>query len=178
MVKRKGAFQLSLGFIVAVVFAVILLTLAITWVNQIMGQIGVLTDDLTQQASEKLKETFAETDQRFSIWPDEYALSRGHALKMLAGIINREPDSDRHEYSILVVSNNQKEEWIDDSAYINQRFSVQFNKILEIPITITPTPDAQSGTYTFWVYACIDLSTCTEDNYNYESPQHIRITLE
>ena len=39
---------MSLGFIVAIVFAVVFLSLAVVWVNQFMGQISPLTDDLIQ----------------------------------------------------------------------------------------------------------------------------------
>ncbi len=174
----KAAFQLSLGFIVAVVFAVILLSLAITWLNQIMGDIGGLTNDLTQKASQKLDDIFSETDQTFAVWPSEYTVKRGTTLKTLVGIINRQPDSQEHDFSIYVKSNNNVDDWIDKSAFENERFTVQFNKDLKIPITITPKRDAPKGTYTFWIYACIDTSSCSDSNYNYESPQYIRIILE
>ena len=103
MGKRKGAIQMSLGLIVAVVFAVVLLTLAITWIQGMIGDITQITHDLTKQAETKLRDTFAETSTNFAIWPTNYDMKTGETVKLLAGVKNNAPDSQRHDFVINIV---------------------------------------------------------------------------
>ena len=69
MVKRnqKGAIELSLGFIVTVVFAVVLLSLAIMWVRGMFGNIDIIAVDLTRQAQDEISATFSETTKPTSL---------------------------------------------------------------------------------------------------------------
>ena len=101
--SKKGAFDLSLGFIIIVVFAVVLLTLGITWLRGVVTGVTGLTDDLTQQASTKLQETFQQSSQNFALWPPSWSLERGKGIKMSAGIKNNAPDSQNHMFVINVV---------------------------------------------------------------------------
>lgn len=66
---RKGAIQLSLGFIVMIVFAVVLLSLAIVWLRGMMESISGLTETQIANAEAELAEVF-ETQQTV------FALSR------------------------------------------------------------------------------------------------------
>lgn len=100
---RKGAIELSLGFIVAVVFAVVLLSLAILWLNNLFPQLFSITDDLTQQAQSKIQETFQQTQNNFAIWPSKYDLVRTRELKMSAGIKNDAEDGQDHQFVINVI---------------------------------------------------------------------------
>ena len=84
--ERKAAFQMSLGFIIAVVFAIVLLSLALTWLRGTIENIIGLTDDLTQQAQAQLRESFTSTATSFAVWPNQYNLNPGKGLKMSAGI--------------------------------------------------------------------------------------------
>lgn len=181
MAKKKAAIQMSLGLIVAVVFAVVLLSLAITWISDLIAQITKITDDLTAEAHEKIKEIFSQTDQRFAIHPQEWTLDRGHELKLLAGIINKEPDSLEHTFTVNVIpTRTEIASWVDDTEF-KIPLKAQFNKVVEFPITITPASGAPAGTYVFYVIACIDkaFEQCSDtDSQNYESPQYLRITLK
>jgi hypothetical protein len=180
---RKAAIQMSLGFIVAIVFAVVFLSLAIVWVNQFMGQISPLTDDLIQDARVQIRDTFSKTDTYFSVYPQEWDLARGKTLNMLAGVINKESDSQTHNFVINVISTKPDETagWIDDSEFRMVQ-PVPFSQIGEFPITITPESSAPAGTYTFYVIACIDpisLEKCsTMEDQNYQSPKYFRINLD
>ena len=100
---RKGAIELSLGFIVAVVFAVVLLSLAILWLNNLFPQLFSITDDMFQQAQTKIQETFQNSQNNFAVWPPKYDLARGRELKMAAGIENDASDSDTHRFVINVI---------------------------------------------------------------------------
>ncbi len=181
MADKKAAIQMSLGFIVAVVFAVVFLSLAIVWVNQFMSQITPLTDDLIKDARVKIRDTFSKTDTRFSVYPQEWDLARGRTLNMLAGVINRESDSQTHSFVINVIPTKpETATWIDDSEFRLVQ-PVPFSDVGEFPITITPDRSAPAGTYTFYVIACMDKSfeQCTTmDDQNYQSPKYFRITLE
>ena len=70
---RKGAIELSLGFIVTVVFAVVLLSLAIVWLNSIFPTLFGITDDLFQQAQTQIQETFQKEYQgKRTYWESDY----------------------------------------------------------------------------------------------------------
>ncbi len=176
----KAAIQMSLGFIVAIVFAVVFLSLTIVWVNQFMSQITHTTDNLIGQAEVEINDVFATTDTKFSIYPKEWTLERGHELKMLAGVINREADSKSHNFVVNVIPTKPETAgWIDNSEFKLVQ-PVPFNNIGEFPITITPT-GATSGTYVFYVIACIDATygqCSTMEQQNYQSPKYFRLTLK
>jgi hypothetical protein len=184
---RKAAMQMSLGFIVAIVFAVVFLSLAVVWVTQFMQSITPLTDDLIQDARVQIRDTFSRTDTKFSVYPQEWELDRNRVLKMLAGLINKEADSTTHRFVVNVITTPNEYD-VDTESWINRgEFSVQqpvpFNSVGEFPITITPG-SARTGTYTFYVIACMtdadDYSgRCEEmEDQNYDSPKYFRITLK
>jgi hypothetical protein len=185
----KGAIQMSIGFIVAIVFAVILLSLFITWMQGFFGQITVITEDLTQEASIKIKDTFKNTDSNFAVWPNEWTMDRGTELKLLAGIKNNAPDTQSHYYMINVLApaghpqESLMNSWVDRTPFSSPQW-VDFGSDLEIPVTITPT-GVGAGTYTFDVIACEVSSTAsmgdcdTRGDQNFGgSSKYIRITLE
>lgn len=108
--KRKGAVELSLGFIVMVVFAVILLSLAIVWLQGVVRDIGGLTTDLTQQSANKIQEIFGETGENFAVWPSSYSMSAGKGIKLLAGIKNNARDGQAHRFVINMVPSTASNE--------------------------------------------------------------------
>ncbi len=177
----KGAIQMSIGFIVAIVFAVILLSLFITWMQGFFGKINVITDDLTQEASTKIKDTFRKGESNFAVYPNDWTLERGHELKLLAGIINRDPDSQKHDFVINIVpADASTADWYDTNEF-NKRLPTEFGADVEIPITIKPV-NPVAKTYVFYVIACKDkdFSQCqTLQDQNYGgSAQYIRITMK
>ncbi|MFH1978237.1 MAG: hypothetical protein ABIJ92_02845 [Candidatus Aenigmatarchaeota archaeon] len=52
--NNKGAFQLSLGLVVIVVFAVILLSLSIGFITDLMGRVTDITHKVTEQAQQEV----------------------------------------------------------------------------------------------------------------------------
>jgi hypothetical protein len=169
---KHGAFQLSLGFIITVVFAIVLLSLGLTWLRTTIGGITTLTDDLTQQAQTNLRDTFRQTTNNFAIWPNEYELARGKELKFSAGIENDAVDGKTHKYVINVipvaVSDNicaggdvkkcpeveqEMKKWL---TYYRGIKTITPNYIDYIPITVKPTENAKKGTYMFHVVCCYD----------------------
>lgn len=180
--SRKGAFELSLSFIIIVVFAIVLLTLGITWLRGIISSVTGLTDDLTQQASSKLQDTFQQTTQNFGIYPSRWEMDRGKTLKMSAGIKNNAPDSQNHLFVINVIPTAVSSDilrnypgctgidacsiTVDGQNMLLKDFVLRWATFSKSPfivektqvgysyITITVPTSAPSGTYMFSVVAC------------------------
>jgi hypothetical protein len=196
--QKKGAIELSLGFIVAVVFSVVLLSLAIMWLNNLFPQFTSLTDDLTQQAQSKIQETFQQSQNNFAIWPSKYDLAKGRELKMSAGIKNDAADSLNHQFVINVIPASASDtvcpggdldacgsikttmqSWV---SWDKQSSTVQANKVGYRVITVKPE-NAKSGTYIFNVVACMEPITsyqgCTLQTLNWGgSAQQFSVTLK
>ena len=184
---------MSLGFIVAVVFAIVLLSLALIWLRSYFEQLLGLTDDLTQQAQITLRETFRETTASFSIWPSQYKLAAGKGLVMAAGIENEAPDGKDHRFVINIIPTaadntilsgyncqqfvtctdlkTKMERWL---TYNRQPFPIQIGAVDTPPIKIVPDGDSIKGTYIFDIFACYDKtlgttllsSQCNENSQN------------
>ena len=190
--KRKGAIQLSLGFIITVVFAVVLLSLAIYWIQNFFIGLEPLTVDLTQQAEEKISEIFQETNKNFAVWPSRYTVKPGRKLIMSAGIRNNDQEGRILYYVINMkitstdsgTSLDSVDDWIlvpgvatkiDPSATGNR------------DLTLNIPNDARQGNYLFDVYACYgesssgagDPQNCDIDSASiWGSPQPVTITVE
>jgi cytoskeletal protein RodZ len=196
--RRKGAIELSLGFIVAVVFAVVLLSLAIVWLQGFFLQLPGLTDDLIQQSQTKIQETFQQTQSNFAIWPSRYDLTRGKELKMSAGIKNDASDSADHTFVINVIPaaasdevcsggditacpnvESEMEKWL---SWDKQQSVIQKNRVGYKTISIKPSSSAKAGTYIFSVVACEGVgsySACTRETLNWGgSAQELALTLK
>lgn len=176
--NEKGAFQMSMGFIIAVVFAIVLLSLTLAWVRGLFGGVTSLTEDLTQQAQSNLRDAFRETGSNFAVWPNQYALDRGTGVKLSSGIENDAPDGLTHYFKINVlpsaVSNDvltasgctsldacpvlkqNLPTWITVNPTANPGV---IGQVLFSPIDVTVPANAMSGTYIFSVYACYDGSS-------------------
>lgn len=196
---RKGAIELSLGFIVAVVFAVVLLSLAILWLQGIFPTLFSITDDLFQQAQTKIQETFQQTQNNFAVWPPKYDLTRGRELKMAAGIENDAQDGNTHRFVINVMPatasdnicpggdidacGNLKTEMQSWITWDRQSSSIEIDRIGYRWIIIKPSNNAKLGNYIFNVVSCKEPITtyqeCTLETLNWGgSAQQFQITLK
>lgn len=181
----KAAIQMSLGLIVTVVFAIVLLSLAITWIQGMLSDITGITDDLTGQASAKLTDIFAETDSNFAVWPPEWEVTRGNGIKTLAGIRNNAADSQEHYYVMNVIPSGASESVCDtrdvrtcDSGVAGHstlydymltwvttdplKFRVNTLDSIEKVVVIEVPKDARKGYYLFNVVACYDEGSGTD----------------
>jgi hypothetical protein len=195
---KKGAIELSLGFIVTVVFAVVLLSLAIMWLNNLFPQLFGITDDLTQQAQSKIQETFQQSQNNFAIWPAKYDLAKGRELKLSAGIKNDAADSQNHQFVINVMPaaasdtvcpggnldscESVKSAMLKWVSWDKQSSTIQANKVGYRTITVKPE-NAVSGTYIYNVVSCMEPITtyqgCTLQTLNWGgSSQQFSVTLK
>lgn len=173
----KGDFQLSLGFIIAVVFAIVLLSLALTWLRGVFENVLGLTDDLTQEAHSTLRESFRTTSTDFAIWPSQYEVNPGKGLKMSAGIENDATDGLDHTFVINVipvgVSDNicaggglncpvpggagtlatSLRTWL---TFDQTPGLIKINAVGFRFIEVRPANNAPKGTYIFNIVACYD----------------------
>jgi len=161
---RKGAFQLSLGFIIGVVFAIVLLSLAVLWIQGLIAGIEDISGDMIQQADQKLSETFQQTDQNYAVWPNSYETPPGKKIAVSAGLKNNAMDGGRHSFLVNVdiqsvpstVTSTEVEAWMD---WAKNSKTVNPNEHTQIPIHISIPHGAKSGTYIFRITGC---SECKE----------------
>jgi hypothetical protein len=103
--NKKGAFQLSLGFIITVVFAVVLLSLGLVWLRGAITGITDLTEQLQQQAGVELDKVFQETTVNFAIWPPDgpvFEVGPGTRLAVVAGVRNDAGDGNQHTFGVYI----------------------------------------------------------------------------
>lgn len=162
--ERAGDFQLSLGLIVTVVFAVVLLSLAVLWIQGVFPGLSGVTDDLLQDSKAKIRETFSTSNENFAIWPNQHNLAPGKSLRMLAGIKNNAPDGRDHEFVINVIPVRAStcaqgdQACLDEVAgwltYDDTRSIVLIGDIGEKTIELRVPQNAVQGTYLFNVVVC------------------------
>jgi cytoskeletal protein RodZ len=187
--KRKGAIELSLGFIVTVVFAVVLLSLAIVWLRGMFANIDVVANDMTRQAQEEISKTFSETTSNFAVRPARPEVTRGTKLIVQAGVKNNDPSGKTLNFVINVKPGNTntkitKEElgiWITQTTetYAGPNEVAYRDVIIKVPQT------AETGSYMFDVFACasetpgMDPSTCDTTSTNkWGVPQTLTVNVK
>lgn len=188
--RKKGAIQLSLGFIVTIVFAVVLLSLAIVWVRGMFESFDVVTQDMTRQAKDQLAKVFSETTTNFAVRPGSPEISRGTELTVQAGIKNDDPEGRRLNFVVNVgagstntdTSKETMKEWITQGGAT----SAGTGQIAYRDIVITVPSDAKTGSYLFDVYACwaesgteMNPSDCTITSGNlWGTPQTLTVIVK
>jgi hypothetical protein len=197
--KRKGAIELSLGFIVTVVFAIVLLSLAIYWINTVIGSIGSLTDDMTQKAHDTLSDTFQTGATNFAVYPGEYTLSPGKGVKLSVGVKNDDRDGKPHSFVIRVFpamasSNilniykcskfseceNLTSEMMSWITYPETAYTVQPNSFKFLDVSVVIPNNAVKGIYQYDIVACEDMGfdECNRLTTNWGSTLSLQITVK
>ncbi|NIO22559.1 MAG: hypothetical protein GTN38_00845 [Candidatus Aenigmarchaeota archaeon] len=197
--NNKGAIQLSLGFIVAVVFAVVLLSLAVTWLQGIIIGIGTLTDDLTQKAHDTLSETFNRKTTNFAVYPKEYRLDPGRGIKLSVGVNNDDRDGQPHNFVIRlypamassdIIStygcssfagcSSLNEDMISWVTYSHETYRIQPNTYRFWDMTVTFPNNIVKGTYQYDIVSCedMDYSNCDRATTNWGSTLSLTITAQ
>ncbi|MBN2101886.1 MAG: hypothetical protein JW716_03380 [Candidatus Aenigmarchaeota archaeon] len=194
---RKGAFQLSLGFIIGLIFAVILLTLSISWIQGTFVSMEGLTTDLTGNAKDTLSKTFEQTKTNFDVSPSYFELAPGDGLKFSAGVKNDHKDGNTHTFvirafpgtaeSIIVdgwscddfeTCTDLQEEMASWITYIKAADNVPGNEKMMRDITIKFPNNVRKGDYMFRVIACIDKSHTECEAGNWGSAKTITLRVK
>jgi hypothetical protein len=197
--KRKGAIELSLGFIVTVVFAVVLLSLAIVWIRGMIGTVGTLTDDLTQKAHDTLSETFNSGKSNFAVFPREYTIAPGNSVKLSLGVKNDDKDGQPHNFVVRVYPamassgivnsygctsgfaacdrlNKDMMSWV---TYSGEIYKIQPNVFRFWDVSIALPNNVVKGVYQFDLVACEDSTgTCDRTSTNWGTALSLQITAQ
>jgi hypothetical protein len=176
----KGAFQLSLSFIIVVVFAVIVLALAISWIQGIFPGITELTHKVTDVARDELLGKIAEGDKRVGIAaPKITSWARGDTGSYAIGIRNIYPDMDKMFYINVYIDEMQSLGDADPSlaqrntvrtwlTFSDKEFVPKSSSITS-DIIIKPPATTNSDIYKFRVMVCEAQGCRTLD----DTPQNI-----
>ncbi|NOX71378.1 MAG: hypothetical protein GXO64_01635 [Candidatus Micrarchaeota archaeon] len=197
--NKKGAFQLSLGFIIGLIFAVILLTLSIMWIRGVFNSFGTMTDDLTQNAKSQLANTFDNSQTNFDVSPSYYKLDPGKGVKLSAGIKNDADDATGHTFVIRVfpgtadsgiISNYKcndfescdelKNDMLSWVTYIKNKYKVLPNEKRYWDITMNFPDTIKKGDYMYDIVACKDMewSECTRESTNWGQTKTLTLTAK
>jgi hypothetical protein len=184
VMDKKGAFDLSMSFIIVIVFAVVLLTLALTWIQGIFTDVQDMSDDMFKNSRGKIREMFTEGQDNFYIWPETYELqlSKSTKIAIAAGIKNDADDGENHKYVINAyatqvpkdANKNDVNAWLE---FPETAKTVTINSDDSRMIAITIPSNAKKGNYFFEVAACFDMGgkepksgSCNGDSENLWGP--------
>ena len=175
-IYMKGAFQLSMSFIVIVVIAVILLSLSVTFLTGIFEQINPLVNQVNQIARDKLLSELAESNNRVGIAaPAVTEWKRGETGSFAIGIRNKETDrSQRFTINVKLDSlggaltgrriadfKDVERKWF---TYTRSEV-VQASESKTVDLTIKPNIDDLPGIYLFRAFVCtMDVQDCDIDS--------------
>ncbi|MFC2143876.1 hypothetical protein ACFLQO_00735 [Candidatus Aenigmatarchaeota archaeon] len=189
MVSKKGAFQLSLSFIIMVVFAVIVLSLAIAWIQGMFEPLTSLTHSITDVARSELLDRIASSDSRVGIAaPDVSAWSRGETGSYAVGVKNTHADKDQ-TFSMNVYLEeiggelagkgveayaNAARKWLTFSTKI----FVESSGSETTDIVIQPPTNAEKGIYMFRIVVCEALSCTNLDSPNLYGSQQFTLEIK
>ena len=187
--KRKGAIQMSLGFIVAVVFAVVLLSLAIIWIRGMFADVNIVVQDMTRQAQEELGKVFSETTSNFAVRPSRPEVRRGTQLIVQAGLKNNDP-SGKDLYFVTHIKAadtntnvpvSTMDTWVTQST---ETFAGP-NNLAYRDVIITIPYNAETGAYMFDVFSCssetsgLSVTGCQIDSPNkWGTPQTLTVMVK
>lgn len=161
---KKGAFQLSLGLIVIVVFAVLLLSLSISWLTGLIGTIEELTYKTTDVAQKRLLDQLAQDGNRVGIAsPPITKWNRGESGSFALGIRNEEVDSPNNYFVNVYLEDvsdnllpfnqaiqNTANSWISGSTSTD----ISPGGSETVDVIIAPPTNAKPGLYSFRAAVC------------------------
>lgn len=164
--NKKGAFQLSLGLIVTVVVAVVLLSFLIMWLQGMFSDIPKLTHQVTELAQQKLMSDLSQTGEKVGIAaPAVTAWQRGETGSFALGIMNKYTDKDMKFYINVYLEElggdlsgtpvgakkGETDKWLTyfSSEFVEKGKSKATNIIIKPPASGTDT-----GIYLFRAVVC------------------------
>ena len=175
-VNKKGAFQLSVSLIVIIVFAVVLLSLSLGWIQGFFDQFGDITHQVNQQAIDKIISDIESSGKTVGLAsPGLKTWKKGDSgLYSLVVKNNDDIDSLDVTYNIFLeeiggeVAQSKTVAQIETSVNSWITYSKNDNiaptETKELKFTIKPPAGTDSGIYFFKVVVCentgYDYKTC------------------
>ncbi len=155
----KGDFQMSIGLLVTVIFAVVLLTLGIALIRDWLFGITKLGQQMQEQAEKQLKDQLSKTGDTFLISPTEHKENPKTEISVTAGIKNTDPDD--HQYVIGIstekvpigVTRADVSSWIQ---YLDTAKTIKAGDVNFVSIYMTIPSNAKKGIYFFRISSCFN----------------------
>ena len=165
--RQKAAIQMSLGMIVALIFAVILLTSLLAWLSGMMADITDITHEVSAIAKQNLIEDLETSDKRVGVAsPAITTWERGENGAFSLGVKNINPNSlTTYYYNIYLESvggelaGNDVNLYFDDAnLWLTSSGSIDVppGASITTDIILEPALDSAVGTYQFRVAVCED----------------------
>jgi len=165
--KKKGAFQLSLGLIVIVIFAVVLLSLALAWIQGVFVDVGGLTHTVTQEGIDRIIREIQASGENVGVAaPDLKTWKKGDAGVYQIVVRNTDDVSDLavtanifleeiggyvgSQTTVAAIQNQVNNDWLTYSKThsVSPRGMSQVKLAIEAPLGTT------AGIYWFKVVVC------------------------
>jgi hypothetical protein len=103
MENKKGAMELSMNTIVIVVIGVIILTLGLSWIYGIFGDLEKQRTQIGESVEEQIRETFGESDDPLNLLSTTVSIEQGKFKDVGIGIRNVLSESHVYKYDINVI---------------------------------------------------------------------------
>ena len=167
--QKKAAIDLSLGFIVTVVFAVVLLGLALAWVSGIFNPLNQITYKVTDVAIQNLMKNMDTGNKKVGIAaPDVTTWQRGATGSYALGVKNTDVNQKHTFFGNVYLENLGGDLAGTDPNSIMSEINKWITPIspLELDpsqrdstaVIIKPSPQAATGIYSFRVCVCTSIS--------------------
>jgi len=149
MKQKKADFQMSLGMIVALVLAVILLTLAIAWMQGMFGQISSITFQVTDTAKQAVIDEIASSGKKVGIAAPAVTKWKRGDTGAYSIIVKNEDFVISKTYVINIVDQNHP----DASTWLTyaKEIPIDAGGVLSVPLVIKPATNALPGIYYFTI---------------------------
>jgi hypothetical protein len=170
--ERKAAIDLSLGFIVTVVFAVVLLGLALTWVSGIFNPLNQITYKVTDVAIQNLMKDMNTGNKKVGIAaPAVTTWKRGETGSYALGVKNTDVNQKHTFYSNAylealggdLAGTDPNSLMSDVNKWITPISPLELDPSQResTAVIIKPSTQAATGIYSFRVCSCTSLSDMT-----------------
>lgn len=163
---KKGAFQLSLGLLVVVIFAVVLLSFAIMWLRDMIPGLQEITHQVTDVAKDKMIDELSSSNSRVGIAaPKATEWKRGESGTFSIGIRNIYTDKDKKFHINVYLEKFNSGTGLKDCGtrdcpdvsgwltFSDKEF-IEAGKSGTTDLTISPPADADAGIYLFRTVVC------------------------
>jgi len=176
MPERKAAIDLSLGFIVTVVFAVVLLGLALAWVSGIFDPLNQITHKTTQVAIDSLLKDMNTGNKKVGLAaPSVTTWKGGETGSYVLAVKNTDVNLDHTFFANVYLENvggelsgTDPNSLTDVNRWITPPTTLPLdpNQRGTIDLIIKPASNAGTGIYAFKACVC----TANEGNCHSTSP--------
>jgi hypothetical protein len=187
--NRKGAVEISMGFIITIVIAVVFLSLVLSWLSGMTGQVGELTHKVTDVARTELINKIAQTGATVGIAaPPVTNWKRGETGSFAVGITNKYADQSKTFRMNVYLQelggslagtpastlDVETQGWL---TYTKDVF-VEPGASASVDVIMKPSAGATTGIYLFRVAICETSTVCSLQSPDIYGSESFAIEIE